>query len=363
MHYLQKLLLFFTASVFFTATVNDKNYYILLGRTEVLDNEKIALIGSAASVTFSFKGEECNVTLQTENSYEHHNFVSLELDGKYIGRLRITEKAKVYNIPVPKGLSVHKLSICKATEASVGTIVFHGAKAKLVHTQGATKPRKKIEFIGDSITCGMGADTEEIPCGTDEWYDQHNAYFAYGPVTARSLKAGYLLSSVSGIGMYRNWNDEHKEEPIMPDVYGKLYLNFKGNDTPYDFSFHPDVTCIALGTNDFSDGDGTKTRLPFNEDKYVSNCISFINMLLKHTPDTQIVLLNSPMVTGEKSEIFIKCLERVQQAFKGKSNKPVKIFKFTAVIPHGCTYHPDINDHKAMAAQLTPFLNSIMHEK
>lgn len=332
------------------------------GRMEHLGHNKTIIIGSASSITFNFIGTSCAISLKSVDSFEHHNYVSLVLDGEYIGRLKVEKgETKSYPITVSKGLKVHTLTIYKATEASNGGILFDGTTASLSEIKHT--PKKKIEFIGNSITCGMGNDTKEITCGTGEWYDQHNAYWAYGPILSRTLNVDYLLSSVSGIGMYRNWNDEHIDEAIMPDVYEKLYLN-KNNAKPYDFSFQPDIVSICLGTNDLSDGDGIKPRLPFNEEKYVSNYINFIKTVYKHSPNAQIVLLNSPMVSGERNETLVKCLNKVISAFEtDKTHKKIVLFQYKPMQPKGCGYHPDIEDHKIMAQQLESFFKNLLDEK
>lgn len=234
------LILFLSVSVFLTAQ-NVKEKCIAFhysGRVELHENNKVLLIASASSVSFDFEGSTCVINLQSVDTYEHHNFVSLELDGEYIGRVRI-EKGAAQKIPVTitNKNKKHHLTIYKATEAVNGAILFIGTTAKLI--ESVVPKKKKIEFIGDSITCGFGNDTAEIPCGTGEWYDQHNGYWAYGPIASRSLDVDYVLSAVSGFGMYRNWNDEHKEEAIIPDVYENLYLN-KDNSKPYNFAFQPD---------------------------------------------------------------------------------------------------------------------------
>ena len=335
-----------------------KTTYLYQGRIEKLPNDKAILISSGASVSFSFKGKSCKVALQVKDTYNKHGYVSVELDGKYIGRLRIDSDLKFYPINATTN-KTHTVTIYKATEAANGGILFDKAKATTL-LQIQQKNKKKIEFIGNSITCGMGADTKEIPCGTGEWFDQHNAYLAYGPQVSRQLDLDFQLSSVSGIGMYRNWNDEHQEEAIMPDVYENLYLN-KDTSKPYDFSFKPDIISIALGTNDFSDGDGKKKRLPFNPEKFVSNYVAFLKMLYKHNPKAQVVLVNSPMVNGDKDIIFTNCLDTIKQAFQDdKTIKPIQIFKFESVTPHGCTSHPDADDHKLMADQYVPFLKKLL---
>lgn len=362
MNYIKKPLiitLLLISTFAFAQTTKPIQVYDYSGRVEHLGHNNVVLIGSASSVAFNFTGEECDVVLQSVDSYEHNNYVSLELDGKYLGRLTIEKgEARSYPVNVPKGKKTHQLKIFKATEAANGKVIFKSTTASLVEIQHKTK--KKIEFIGNSITCGMGNETREIPCGTGEWFDQHNAYLAYGPRIARDLDVDFQLSSVSGIGMYRNWNDENKDEAIMPDVYGNLYLN-KDTSKPYDFGYKPDVISIALGTNDFSDGDGKKERLPFNPEKFINNYINFIRMLYKHNDEVQIIIVNSPMVKGEKDKIFKDCLDKIKDAFKNeKKHKPIQIFQFDSVEPHGCGYHPDADDHKLMADQYLPFLKKIL---
>lgn len=347
-------------SYFVTA---QKSQFILAGRVEKMPENKAMLIGSASSVSFDFNGDSCAISLQSVDSSEHHNFVSLELDGQYIGRVKIEKgEMKSYPVAVTSSKKVHHLTIYKSTEAANGGVLFGGTTAKIIESS-APKNKKKIELIGDSITCGYGNDTKEIPCGSGQWYDQHNAYWAYGPVLSRALNTDFVLSSVSGYGMYRNWNDEHENEPNIPDVYENLYLN-KDSSKPYDFAFEPDLVSICLGTNDLSDGDGKKERLPFNEEKFVSNYIDFIKTVYKHAPNTRIILLSSPMVSGDKNIVFIKCLKRVIQAFENdKAHKPIALFEFQPMSPKGCGYHPDIADDKVMADQLIPVFKKILNEK
>lgn len=342
---------------------NKTTTFLYQGRVEKLPDNKVVLVGTASSVSFNFSGNECSISLQSVDAWEHHNYVSLVLDGKYIGKLRI-EKGAAQSFPVKttSNKKEHTLEIYKTTEAHSGGILFAGTTAKL--TSISTKKKKKIEFIGDSITCGAASDPSDIPCDKGEYFDHHNGYYAYGPVLSRAIGADYLMSSVSGIGMYRNWNDENKEEGIMPDVYQNLYLTKDNSKPKYDFAFQPDIISIALGTNDFSGGDGKKERLPFNPEKYVSNYIKFIKMLYEHNPKAQIVITNSPMVGGERAVVFEDCLNKVKNAFaEDKAHKPILIFKFKPMTPKGCSGHPDVADHKVLADEYAPFLKKLLNEK
>ena len=344
-------------------------YYIYppKGRTDTTKDGNVILVGSASSVELSFVDTSFTFYLKSLNRDGKHAFVTLVLNGKDLGRKRVEDTATKFTIAGNKG-DRNFLDIYKATEAANGGVEVitpsNTDKSSVIEDSATTnifsRVTKRIEFIGNSITCGYGADLS-IPCGSGEWFDQSSAYWAYGPQLARMLNVNFMLSSVSGIGMYRNWNDEHQAEPIMPDVYENLYLN-RDSTKKYNFSFHPDIISICLGTNDLSDGDGKKPRLPFNAEKYISNYVAFIQMLYSHNPQAQMVLLNSPMITGAKRLTMDSCLDAVKAAFvNDRQHKPILIFHFSnKIVPHGCASHPDIQDHTQMANEMYPFFKKIV---
>lgn len=328
------------------------------GHIEKLDNEVI-LINSGSSATIYFEGDTCVLFLRNHNQNELYNFFSIELDDEDLGRF-IIDGNEMIAIPIAINFQkdIHKVSVYKSTEASNGYINFGGILCQKV-VEPAPAFEKTIEFIGNSITCGMGNDTLLIACHTNQWYDQHNAYWAYGPTVSRALKVNFLLSSVSGIGIYRNWNDVGL---TMPEVYENLYLDNNSNQKR-DFSLHsPNIVSIALGTNDFSDGDGVNERLPFDEKEFIETYIAFIETVLSYYPKTQIALLNSPMLKDEKNEQFVKCLKAVKKHFEGSNYKPFAIFEFESFEPQGCDYHPEINDHLLMADQLYNFYSELLKD-
>ncbi|GLB51285.1 endoglucanase [Neptunitalea chrysea] len=324
-----------------------------------LENDAVALIGSASSTTFKVKDNSITLHLTTDGTTPY-NFVVITVNEENPKRYKIlAEQDNEIALKLKRKKS--KITIYKATEASIGDVYFTGVDAKKLLPVKSKKYDYKIEFIGNSITCGMDADTREIPCDTENWYDQHNAYFAYGSTLSRALNAKYLLSSVSGIGIYRNWNDENIEEPIMLQVYDNLYLNLE-KKKPYDYSFNPDLISICLGTNDLSDGDGIKERLPFNEKKYIANYITLVTKLYEHNPTSKIVLLNSPMVSGEKNDVLVSCLTEVKNHFE-KEDRKIYIVLMHGITPKGCSFHPAIEEHQQMANQLLPSFKKILSEK
>lgn len=324
------------------------------GRYDLLEDRSIALIGSAASVEFEVKTDSVILYLQSE--FNHGNSFVITINDLYQGRFLLSDD-EIQDIRIGLPISqTSKIGIFKATEAATGNLLVRAIESKAPLSK-VPKRSKTIEFIGNSITCGAAADTRTIPCGTAYYHDQHNAYLAYGPRIARALDTDYFLSSVSGIGIYRNWNDEHEKEPIMPEVYENLYLN-GATKKPYSFQLQPDLVSICLGTNDLSAGDGIKERLPFNRVAFVSNYVAFVKTVRGHYPNAQILLLSSPTVHGENHKILVECLKEIKNILQ--PDIEVDLFDLEPFTASGCTGHPSIEDHQRIAEALIPTFESML---
>ena len=329
------------------------------GRYEFVQNN-LELISPGASVSIRFSGSYCTVYLK--GTHEPYNYVALELDNKYLGRVKIeSDSIKAYTIKVTSKKQPHQLKIIKESEASNGAVIFKGITVKNI-LKPLAQSNFYIEFIGDSVTCGAAADSSITPCNTGMYFDQENVYYSYGVTLARALNVRCKISAVSGIGIYRNWNDENINEPIMPQVYQNLHLNTDASK-PNNFNEIPDIVSICLGTNDLSNGDGKKERLPFNKEKYILNYINFIKEVYKHYPNTQIILLNSPMIIGDNNIVLVSCLKKVQHYFYKNHKKTIKLFEFKNEYVNGCSYHPSVKEHQEIADKLLPFFKNILQNK
>lgn len=330
-----------------------------IGRFVLNSNQELELISSAVHFGFSFEGTEIAIyaSIPDQNG---HNYLQYELDGVYQKRITVVGNSKEpVIIKVPKA-GKHQIWIYKATEAATGAIVISKVAANKIKALPIPKA-PLIEFIGNSITCGAAADASEFPCGTGVYHDQHNAYMAYGPRVARALNANFILSSVSGIGVYRTWN---MDGPSMPQVYEKVDFQNK-NAQKWDFSkYSPKIVSIALGTNDLSTGDGKTPRKPFSDDEFISNYVKFVQLVKSKYPNAQIALLSSPMVKGEARVTLERCLKTIKQKVDQlyPSAKPAEIFFFEPMEAHGCNGHPSVEDHLILAKQLEPFFKKLLTE-
>jgi len=227
-------------------------------------------------------------------------------------------------------------------------------------------PSRKLEFIGNSITCGYGNE------GTDAnehfEYETENHYYSYASLTARSLNAQHWVVARSGIGAYRNYGDKKTGSPrsCMPVQYeytGYAWdLKLREEDTflreKWDFSrYKPDVVCVNLGTNDLSTNNYDTKLLKQGYQK-------LLNMVRAHNPQAKVVFLCGSMLGGKELEIAKQLLNEVAAEAQKAGDKQVYRFDFTPQngdLGYGNDYHPSVWQHEKMAAELTAYLRTLMN--
>jgi hypothetical protein len=325
----------------------------------LVQNDQLELISSAVHFGFSFEGGECEIFTSLPD-WMDHNYLQYELDGVYQKRIKISKQSKEPVRITTPGKKRHVVWIYKATEATTGPVFIQKISGKNIKAL-ASSNAPLIEFIGNSITCGAAADPSEVPCGAGEYHDQHNAYSAYGPVLSRKLGVNYILSSVSGIGIYRTWN---REEPSMPQVYEKADFQVNSSRNWNFAQYNPQIVSIALGTNDLSNGDGKIARSPFDSARFVNEYIKFVQLVRSKYPSAQIALLNSPMVDGNRNALLQNCLTAIKNKVDSlqPSAKPLALFFVTPRKGRGCTGHPNLEDHAAIAEELFPFFQQLLKQ-
>ncbi|MBP6680184.1 MAG: hypothetical protein KA166_03270 [Saprospiraceae bacterium] len=328
------------------------------GRTYADNSGSMYLTGSASSLSFRFYGSKCRVWLQNNAPGQEYNYISLTIDGVHQERIPIRFNTFTAIDVVPsQRKDFHDVSLYKETEPVNGSIIISAVEADSL---GAfpTSTKKKIEFIGNSITVGMSSDESLVKCDAGNWYDQHNAYNAYGPRVARALDMDYMINGFSGIGMYRSTRDEY---PVIKDVYESAFFGPDPTSPRWDFKkFIPDYVSICLGTNDFSDGGGMTPRAPFDPEKFITAYVDFLKIVRGHYPGAHIIITNTPMLPPELNEILTPCLEEIKSKAGAEGIKPISIFSFSKMYSGGCGGHPSVEEQGMMAEEFVLFLKGIV---
>ena len=324
---------------------SDHPYIQYTGRIDFTNPKLPRFWQPGVYISTKFTGSDCEIILNDEELWgKNHNYLEVVVDGKPV---RLQTKAKRDTIKVAQNLSPgeHTLVICKNTEANIGYLELVGIRCKQLVKLSA-KPLRKIEFIGNSITCGAGSDQSAVPCGKGVWQDQHNAYLSYGAITARTLDAQYHLSSVSGIGLMHSCCNMNI---IMPPVFDKISMR---NDTiAWSFNkYQPDVVTVCLGQND-----GIQDSAAF-----CNNYMMFIKQLRGYYPKATIVCLTSPMADATLAAFMKKTLTAIINTMNKRGDKKVTSYFFSRQYHNGCDSHPDLAEHQLIANELTTFIRKRM---
>ena len=222
-------------------------------------------------------------------------------------------------------------------------------------TEAPALPQRKIEFIGNSITCGYGieADVATAPFT----YETENHYYSFASLTARALQAQHLVVARSGIGIFRNYNGPYDGTPegAMPAVYD--YTNYDDQSQLWDFTqYQPDLVCINLGTNDASVG-------RFNQQKMREAYASFLQHVRGNYPHAKIVMMSGCMLNSFRNDAVKAQLDAVVAQAQRRGDNQVYRFDFEpqdGSLGYGASYHPSLKQQEKMANELVPFLKEIM---
>ena len=331
------------SSTFYAA---DDPHIRYTGRVDFSNPKEPHFWAPGVYVQVKFEGASCQLYLRDEVLYGHsHNYIEIQVDDETPYRLQTRGKSDTLTIEARLKGSTHILTLCKNTESGIGYLGLAGVRCrKLLDLPPA--PTHKIEFIGNSITCGAASDLSVKPCGVGEWYDQHNAYLSYGPLTARALGAQWCLSSVSGIGLIHSCCNM---TITMPQVFDKV--NMRVDSMTWDFGrYQPDVVTICLGQNDGVQDSAT----------FCGAYVHFLHDLRGHYPGATLVCLTSPMADPRLTAVLKKYIGAVAVALQREGDKKVCAYFYKQWYHHGCGGHPDLVEHKEIAAELTAFLKQTM---
>lgn len=227
-------------------------------------------------------------------------------------------------------------------------------------------PSRKIEFIGNSITCGYGNEGLKKEEHFD--YATENHYYSYASITARNLDAQHWVVARSGIGAYRNYNGPKTGNPEsnMLAQYEHIGYAWKPElrkeatflSEKWDFNrYQPDVVCINLGTNDLSTSNYDVKLLKQNYNK-------LLKTVRQHNPKAKIVFLTGTMLYNKEMELQRQILNEVAAEAKKAGDKEIYRFDMAPISGdewYGNDWHPNVYMDEKMAGELTAYLRSLMN--
>jgi hypothetical protein len=282
---------------FRTVEADDAEHLLYSGRIDFTDPKAPTFSAPGVLVSAKFTGVSVSVLLG--DAFKGINYANVVVDGTPY-KVRPERSRDEYLVVSDLSYGEHTVELSKRTEASQGQMTFKGFKFGGTPLPAPARPKRRIEIIGDSISCGSGDEAYAGSAECDDAMAYENATVTYGAVLARNLDAEYYITAVSGIGAIRNYNCA--DPNTMPKVYERLFL--EQPDSPaWDTSrFVPDAIIVALGTNDFSPDNCRQPPLsvpcdPENYDLFISTLSEFVGSTLRgYYPKAHIFLTSSPLL-------------------------------------------------------------------
>ncbi|MBS7562971.1 electron transporter RnfD [Mucilaginibacter sp. Bleaf8] len=319
---------------------------------------RIAMQDSAAqlswpgtSVKINFTGTGVKALLKDEGD---QNFYNVIVDGKVTAKLHPTLQKQQYTLATDLPAGKHTLELFKRTEWDKGKTWFYGfnieGKKAAVLKAPVTKKRK-IEFFGNSITCGYAVEDSS---GKDRGSGPYeNNYISYAAITARHFDAEYYCTAKSGIGMMVSWFPL-----IMPEMYNRL--DATDARSKWDFSkYTPDVVVINVFQNDSwlvkqPNHEQFKARFGTTapDSAYIVKAYQrFVQIIRKTYPKAHIICALGNMDATREGAPWPGY---VSQAVKNINDAKI----YTLFFPYKNTGgHPNAKEQQAMANDLIAFID------
>ena len=253
---------------------------------------------------------------------------------------------------------VMKFSECAFGYAGLKSLEIDGTVVEPVETTG----QLKLEFIGDSITCGYGIEgvwEKDTFTTAQERPDK-----AYAFLTAKALGAEVQLCSWSGIGLISNYVDP--ETVNLPDTHWLMQANWPYTDKTLSLrlgiepevwdagKYQPDIVVIHLGTNDISWVRGMEERRL----EYTAQLRHLIEAVHRRSPRAKICCCLGIM--GEAlNESVAEAVELFKKDFPAVTAKAVLFTQQLESDGIGADWHPSALTHKKAAELLSAALRSL----
>ena len=308
-------------NMYYTTKYNPKDNVKFFGRTVYDENSGTTFFNwSGSGFVFRFRGTkaECFLSggLKGEDipQKESRGYIGVYLDDipYSIARFPIDKPEGLYTLAENLPFGEHTIRVVKETEVAYGRVALHYLSADGELLTPPESSNIKIEFIGDSITCGYGnicsnASPEFVTA-------EENFSQTYAAVASKILNAEPSVIAASGNGFFHDYGcNTHN---LIPELYrytDKFFDEHCGNKPrKWDFeNDHRDIVVIKLGQNDFQYCSGadlpieqrTEETLNARRKAFCVVATDFLKEISKLRPNIPILMIYESDM-GLKNEII-----------------------------------------------------------
>ena len=197
-------------------------------------------------------------------------------------------------------------------------------------------PCRRLEFIGDSMTCGFG----NLSAGPQEPFSPttEDSTQTYAALTSRHFGADTRYLCRSGRGIISDCEGS-RAQPV-PRWFFETSLT---HPQPWDFSsWQPDVAVINLGTNDRNGG--------VSQEEFTAGAVAFLRRIRGVYPNARLLWMY-----GLMDEDFIPAVKEAVETVRAE-DPLVDLLLVPSIYPHpeeqGACNHPNLAAHARAARAL-----------
>lgn len=338
----------------------------LLGRT-IIEKGQILMCYSSTGAEFNVNAKYLEVTFGGDSGVSSNTDnaarVVVFVNGERLVDEMLTQRSSTFTVfnksePVEALVQVIKVSECANSLASIQAIT--------TDSEGLITPAPardlKIEFIGDSITCGYGVDDLDRNHHFKTSTEDNTKTYAYK--TAAALNADYSMVSLSGWGIVSGYSGDgtKNKTSALPPQYSKLGYSWgstiasvRPQTREWDFSlFQPDFVVVNLGTNDASYTKGNEKKIGEYKDGYVD----FLKDIRAKNPSAKIIC--SLGIMG--ADLYPALEEAVADYKAATGDDQVYALRFAnqnMADGIAADWHPSEKTHEKAAALLVNYINGL----
>ncbi|MCA9604940.1 MAG: hypothetical protein KC619_05075 [Myxococcales bacterium] len=301
-----------------------------VGRYDDADPSAVRMSWSGSGFVVRFRGTGARVTMNGAGQY-----FTVVVDGEVQPTLAVSGASGTYDLATGLADAEHTVEVYRRTEGFFGVTVVTAVEVD-GELLGVPVSGRRIEVVGDSISCGYGVDGPDQFCSFSAETENH--YLTYGARAARALDAELSTVAWSGKGVIFNYGTDTVEP--LPTLYDRVIADEAGSTG----TIRPaDAVVVNLGTNDFStDGDPT-------EGQFVPAYVGLLEQIRARHPDAVILCTVGPPLGADDMSRARSYIESAIAMRNTAGDARVSWIDVDGSGDLGCDWHPGPSTQAMMA--------------
>lgn len=325
-----------------------------MGRVDTTDPARPRFGYPGVTLRVAFEGGSVGLRVAAATPNVH---VLVRVDGADSRVVRLPEGESDLGLAGGLGPGPHTAELVHRTETWQGTMAVLGVRlppgGRLL--PAAPFPRRKLLFLGDSVTCGSGTE-RAFSCAKDGIASSNGAA-SYGMLLGRATDAQSHLVCYGGRGLVRDWRGR-RDVYTVPEIFD-LAVPDEPKGPAWDHArYVPDAVVVSIGTNDFNLAIG-----PFPErEEYVAAYVAFLEAIRARYPQAVVLVTEGAIVNdgGDGRKQKTTLASYLADAVAKVADPRIRTVPSTHYPGDACDAHPSAAEHAAMARDFEPVLREAL---